>query len=141
MLAKTIEYTDYNGVERKETFYFNLNETELTSMDLENNNDLAGLLQRIIDAKDTPKIVECFKEIIRKSYGVKSDDGRRFIKNEQVFNEFAQTEAYNKLFMELATDDKAGAAFVNGIIPKAIQGQVAKQIAEQGGSLPFKSVN
>lgn len=141
MLAKTIEYTDYNGVDRKETFYFNLNETELTSMDLDNNGDLAGLLQRIIDAKDTAKIVECFKEIIHKSYGVKSEDGRRFIKNQQVLDEFIQTEAYNKLFMELATDDKAGAAFVNGIIPKSIQGEVAKQIAEQGGTLPFKPVN
>ncbi len=132
MIAKTIEYTDWNGVDRKETFYFNLTESELIDMDLTEYGDMAGLLQRIIDAKDTAQIVKYFKEIIHRSYGVKSADGRRFIKNKEVLDEFMQTEAYNKLFMELATDDKAGAAFVNGIIPKSIQGEIAAQMKNEG---------
>ena len=39
------------------------------------------------------------------------------MKSEEISNGFAQTEAYSQLFMELATDADAAAAFVNGIIP------------------------
>lgn len=75
------------------------------------------MIHRITAAQDGRQIIETFKQIIRKAYGVKSADGRRFIKNQEVWDEFAQTEAYSKLFMELATDAKAASAFVNGIVP------------------------
>lgn len=34
MLEKVITYTDYDGNERKEKFYFNLTKAELTEMEL-----------------------------------------------------------------------------------------------------------
>ena len=117
MLKKTITYTDYNGVERTEDFYFNLTKAELMEMEIGTTGGMADMIKRIIDAKDAPAIIKTFKELVLKAYGEKSADGKRFVKSEEISNGFAQTEAYSQLFMELATDADAAAAFVNGIIP------------------------
>ena len=117
MLKKTITYTDYNGVERTEDFYFNLTKAELMEMEIGTTGGMADMIKRIIDAKDAPAIIKIFKELVLKAYGEKSADGKRFMKSEEISNGFAQTEAYSQLFMELATDADAAAAFVNGIIP------------------------
>lgn len=117
MLKKTITYTDYNGVERTEDFYFNLSEAELMEMEMSTTGGMAEMIQRIVAAKDAPAIIKIFKDLVRKAYGVRSDDGRRFIKSDQISDEFCQTEAYSLLFMELATNDNAAAEFVNGIMP------------------------
>ena len=117
MLKKTITYTDYNGVERTEDFYFNLTKAELMEMEIGTTGGMADMIKRIIDAKDAPAIIKIFKELVLKAYGEKSADGKRFVKSEEISNGFAQTEAYSQLFMELATDADAAAAFVNGIVP------------------------
>lgn len=117
MLKKTITYIDYNGVERTEDFYFNLTKAELMEMEIGTTGGMADMIKRIIDAKDAPAIIKIFKELVLKAYGEKSADGKRFVKSEEISNGFAQTEAYSQLFMELATDADAAAAFVNGIIP------------------------
>ena len=117
MLKKTITYTDYDGNERTEEFRFNISEAELTEMELSTEGGFAEMLDRIVKAQDAPAIIREFKKLILMAYGVKSPDGKRFIKSEQLSQEFSQTEAYSKLFMELATDAKAAADFVNGVIP------------------------
>ena len=129
MLKRKMTYVDYNGNERTEDFYFNLTKAELTEMQLSESGGLTEFIQRIIDTQDTKKIIELFKDLILKAYGEKSLDGKRFIKSKELSDSFAQTEAYSDLFMELATDSKAAAAFVNGIIPS----DLAKQVAENGG--------
>lgn len=121
MLKKTITYTDYNDVERTEDFYFNLSEAELMEMELTVDGGMVEKLQRIIKSKNGPEIVKFFKEMVLKAYGVKSDDGRRFIKSDELSQAFSQTEAYSQLYMEFATNDKAAAEFVNGIMPKKVQ--------------------
>lgn len=121
MLKKTITYNDYNGVERKEDFYFNLSKAELMEMEIGTVGGFAEMIQNIVDAKDAPSIIKIFKELVLKAYGQKSPDGKRFIKSEELSEAFSQTEAYSILFMELATDDKAAAAFVNGIVPADIK--------------------
>lgn len=118
MIAKTMTYTDYDGVERKETFYFNLTKAELMDMQLSSQGGLDSLLQRMIDAKDVPELANMFKELIKRSYGVKSADGRRLMKSEALTQEFLETEAYSDLYMELITNTETAAAFVNGIVPK-----------------------
>lgn len=120
MLKKTIKYTDYNGVERSEDFFFNLTKAEIMEMELGTTGGLAEKIQRIVDAQDAPAIIEVFKDVILKSYGEKSPDGKRFIKSKEIADAFVQTEAYSELFMELATDADAAAAFINGIVPVAI---------------------
>ena len=117
MIKKTIEYTDYNGVERKEDFFFNLTKAEVMEMEMSTAGGLAEMIQRIVAAQDQVAIIKVFKDLILKAYGVKSPDGKRFIKSKELSDEFAQTEAYSDLFMELATDADAAAKFVNGIIP------------------------
>lgn len=121
MYKKMIKYTDYNGVEREEPFYFNLNKAEIAEMQLTAEGGLNEYIQRIIDTDDRPKLVELFKRLILKAYGVKSDDGKRFIKKENgrlLSEDFEQTEAYAELFMQLASDADAAADFVNGLTPK-----------------------
>lgn len=120
MLKKTIKYEDYNGVEREEDFYFDLSEAEVLEMEAEQVGGMSNLIEKIVQTKDIPSLIKMFKGLILKAYGEKSADGRRFIKSEQLSNEFSQTRAYSKLFMELATDDKAAAAFVNAIIPQEL---------------------
>lgn len=127
MLKKTITYTDYNGVERKEDHWFNLSKAELMEMEMGTTGGFAEMVQRIVDAQDAPSIIKIFKDLILKAYGQKSADGKRFIKSEELSKEFSETEAYSELFMELATDDKAAAAFINGIIPADMAKQLEKQ--------------
>lgn len=128
MLKKTITYEDFNGVERKEDFYFNLSKAEIMEMQFGTVGGLDAMLKKIIDAKDVKSIMDTFKMLILKAYGIKSDDGRRFIKSEEIAKEFEQTEAYSILYMELASDDNAAAEFVNGIIPKDVATEVSNQM-------------
>lgn len=129
MIAKTITYVDYNGVERTETFHFNLNKAELMEMELSTTGGMTETVHRIVEAQDTASLVEIFKTMILKSYGVKSADGKRFIKSDELRAEFEQTEAYSQLFMELATNNDAAAAFMNGIIEGVKQEKVPASVS------------
>lgn len=118
MIKKTITYTDYNGKSRTEDFYFNLNQAELTEMEVSEEGGMAEMMQRVVKEENMQKLIAIFKDLILRAIGIKSDDGRRFIKNDEIRENFSQTEAYNKLFMELATDADQASKFVNGILPK-----------------------
>lgn len=120
MFKKVHTYVDYNGNERTETFYFNLTKAEAIEMELTKEGTLSEWIQKVIDTNNVPEIISLFKEIVLKSYGEKSSDGRRFIKSHELSEAFSQTEAYSDIFMELATDANAAAEFVNGILPKDI---------------------
>lgn len=120
MLKKRIKYTDYDGNEREEDFYFNLSKAELVELELTTDGGLEQMIQKITDTRDMPKLIELFKRLILMSYGEKSENGKRFIKSKELSDAFAQTEAYSELFMELATDDKAASEFVNGIVPQGL---------------------
>lgn len=125
MLKKTIKYVDCNEIEREEDFYFNLTEAELMEMEYGTTGGFSEMIKKIIAAQDTPTIMKIFKELLLKAYGEKSPDGKRFVKSEELSTAFSQTEAYSKLFMELATNDVKAADFVNGIIPKSVSSQKA----------------
>lgn len=117
MLKRIITYPDYNGGTRTEDFYFNLTQAEITEMELSVDGGLVEMINRIVAAQDGRQIIATFKDIILRAYGEKSPDGKRFVKSQELRDAFSQTEAYSKLFMELATDADAAAAFVNGIVP------------------------
>lgn len=129
MLKKNIKYTDFNGVERDEDFYFNLTEAELAEMNLMTKGGLKGYLEAIINTQDTPAIAELFKTIINKAYGVKSADGRKFMKSPEILNDFIYTQAYSNLYMSLIADANSAANFINGIIPEDMAKQVEAQKA------------
>lgn len=121
MIKETIKYTDYNGNELVEDFYFNLSRSEIAEMELSYPNGLANHITKITQSNNGAEIIKLFKNLILSSYGRKSDDGKRFIKNVEDSNAFSQTEAYSELFMKLATNADAAAEFVNGIIPKQLE--------------------
>lgn len=122
MRKETITYVDYNGEKRTEDHWFNLSKAEIMEMEMSTAGGLAETIQRVVAAQDAPSIIKIFKELILKAYGVKSIDGKKFIKIDQdghrLADDFAQTEAYSELFMKLATNSDAAAEFVNGIIPE-----------------------
>lgn len=124
MLVKTIEYTDYNGVDRKEDFNFNLSEAELTEMEMGMEGGYSNIVKKMVDAKDVASLIKLFKDLLLKSYGEKTPDGKRFVKSTELSIAFSQTEAYSKLFMELATDEKAASDFINGLIPKSLSKRI-----------------
>lgn len=120
MLKRKIKYTDFNGEEREETFMFNLTNAEITELGvgLVGGGSLDEYIERLSEEKDPKKIIQMFKELICKAYGVKSEDGRRFMKSEEILKEFTETNAYSELFMELANDARKAAEFFDGIIPE-----------------------
>ena len=130
MYTKTIEYTDFNGEKRKEDFLFNLTKSELTRMQLGVAGGFDEKLRKIMNKQDGPAIMEFFEDLITLAYGEKSDDGKRFIKSPEMVEAFKQSAAYDVLYMELLTDDKAAADFTNGIIPAEVAEAVAKKQAE-----------
>ena len=118
MLKKTMTYTDFDGNQRTEDFYFNLTKAEVTEMELSEEGGLVKKLERIVAAQDSKQIIEEFKDLILKAYGEKSPDGKRFIKTPELRDAFAHTQAYSDLFMELAMNAEASSAFVNGVVPQ-----------------------
>lgn len=119
MLKKTITYTDYNDVERTEDFYFNLSKAEVAEMELSVDGGYGEMIKKVVSAKDGKTIMKVFKDFIYKSYGIKSDDGRRLIKSAEISDSFLQTEAYSELFMELCTNADSAAIFVSAVLPKS----------------------
>lgn len=124
MYKKTITYNDYNDVQRKEDFYFNLSKAELLEMEMSVDGGFESYIKKIINSGTQPELIKIFKDLILRSYGEKSLDGKRFIKNDEIRDAFMQTEAYSELFMELASNDKEAAAFVNGVIPQSLRDQI-----------------
>lgn len=120
MIKKTITYENYDGEQITEDFYFNLTKAELLELEIEHEGSMTRYIEKIIGSKNQVKLMELFKEIIHKSYGVKTPDGRRFIKNDEVLAEFKQTVAYSDLYVKLSTDADEASAFVKGIMPKDV---------------------
>lgn len=127
MFKKLIKYTDYNGNEREENFYFGLNKAEIMDMEFSVAGGMREMIQLIVARQDIPKIMESFRQLIRMSYGEKSPDGRQFIKNEKLTDAFVQTEAYVNLYMELIGDAKKASDFINGILPADVLAGMAKE--------------
>lgn len=121
MLKKVITFEDYNGEMRTEDHYFGLNETELLKKDIKTPGGLKELINRMIQTKDGAAILELFDELVTHAYGIKSPDGRKFIKSPEISRDFMQTEAYNQLVLELFSGgEEAMAAFVEGLLPQKL---------------------
>lgn len=126
MLKKTITYEDFNGDTVSEDFFFHLSQAELVELELSHEGGLSESLKKIVAAEDGKAIISEFKNIIMTSYGVRSPDGKRFVKNQALRDEFESTEAYSTLFMELVMDTDAAITFVNGIVPAKMAVEAAK---------------
>lgn len=136
MLKRTITYEDFNGEQVSEDHFFHLSKAELVELEMSVAGGLSESLQKIIASEDGKEIIAQFKQIILGSYGKKSDDGRRFIKNQQMREEFESSEAYSTLFMELVTDAGKAAEFVNGIVPANLAQEAMKVTAGELAAVP-----
>lgn len=129
MYSKKITYKDYDDNERTETFYFNLSKAELVEMEMSTAGGMQKMLESIVETKNARKIMEVMKDLILRSYGEKSSDGRQFVKSKELSEAFSQTEAYSELFVELMTDTEEASKFVNGVVPRELAEEAAKQRA------------
>ncbi len=127
MLKRPITYEDFNGNKVTETHYFNMTESELIETELGTEGGWEAGIKRIVESDNRPKIIAEFKKLILAAYGKKSDDGKRFVKSQELRDEFAQTAAYNALFMELISNDKAGADWIKGVMPKGLSEKAMPQ--------------
>ena len=132
MLAKKIKYKDFNGVERNETFYFNINKAEAIELEMEESGGLISLLMNMIEAQDVPKIFKLFKKLVGLSIGEKSNDGKYLMKSDDITNRFFATNAYEALFMEIMESPEAAANFVNSIVPQDIAADAANYEVKDG---------
>lgn len=143
MLAKSITYTDYNGLKRTETFYFNLNKSELIEMDAMIPGGMNAAYRMILEKNDAPSLMSTFKTIILKAYGIKSPDGRRFEKSKEISEAFEQSPAYDEFFMDLISGDgKNTLEFIRGILPSDMQDEasaVEQNLINNGMKIPDSS--
>lgn len=132
MYKKTIKYTDYNGVEKTEDHYFNLNKAELLTMDLGVAGGMQANMELISQQQDVPKMLEFFETLIKKSYGIKTPDGR-FVKKPEYFENFFFSEAYSEFITELLASDNSRQAvieFITGIVPTELADQLMGKLSE-----------
>ena len=139
MLKRTIKYEDYNGEQASDIVYFNLSKSELVELEVNYQRGFGEHLQAIIDAEDRKALIAEFKQIILMAYGIKSEDGKRFEKSEELSMKFAQTAAYNALFIELATDENAAAIFIQGIVPTDLTDEVEQDKPQMPPPVPITS--
>ena len=149
MIKKTITYDGYDGKTYSEDFYFNMSQSELTEMELVHyqepeftvvNQDgpptvhtgMAAYLQRTTSSGDGRKIVDLFKNIVKDSYGIRTQDGKSFIKTEAAYQNFAGTLAYDKFFVELVTQPDIAADFIKGLLPANLVAASAEAQATPG---------
>ena len=137
MYKKTMETVDFGGTKRTEDYYFNLTAAELMEMQLSTEGGFKEMIQRVVDAQNQTEMTQIFKKMLCKAYGVLSPDGRKFIKNEAVLNDFLATQAYSDLYMELLTDANAATEFFNNVIPQDLEEKLKtpEQPAQPGLSL------
>lgn len=126
MLRKEVEYKDFDGNDRKDVLWFHLNEVEITEMNLETSGGLVKYMESIIDTNDVNKLITIFKDLLIRSYGERSMDGKYFYKDDKIRNEFVSSAAYPVLYMEMVSDADKAVEFINGIVPSNIREQMAK---------------
>lgn len=118
MFSKEMKYVDYNGNDRTETLYFNLNSAEIAKLEAKSEGGLKGYITRIMEEQDIGKIWDLFEKIVMLSYGKKMADGSFAKENGALAAKFSETKAYSDFMVWLLSNDGANAVeFVNHIIP------------------------
>lgn len=146
MIVRTMTYTDYNGETRTEKFYFNLTAAEIAKLNFSEKGGLEESIKRCIKEGDTGKMVSLLEKIVLLSYGERSEDGRQFIKSEELSKAFSQTPAYSDLFMSFFTDENAATTFLDELIPSDMVSNIDKnkakaEVEKIANEIPDASLN
>lgn len=130
MLKKTITFEDLDGNKVTEDFYFNLSKSELIKMEAAVEGGISKQLTDVVASDDKGKILALFEDIVLKTYGVRGDDNKTFVKSPEISRQFSQTDAYDVLFMELLSNEKAAAEFIRALMPADLMAQVQAELAK-----------
>lgn len=126
MIKEEIKWVDFNGRERTGQFYFNITKSEILRQQLETGGIWAEKLNDISKSNDPKALMTIFEEFLDSTYGVKSEDGLRHVKNETELANFKATGAYDELYYKMCTDSKFALNFVNTVMPVEIREAAAK---------------
>ena len=137
MFSREFEYIGYDGKPKKDTYWFNLTEAELYEIDLSSIHGFTGEMNKLLKEERTKEIVDAFKGIILSAVGVVSADGRKFIKNEEIREDFYRSKAYSQLFVELVSSGEKVAEFLKGAIPEEIRQKM--EADEHGEEAPVNA--
>ena len=118
MYKKTITYTDFNGTERTEDFYFHMTQAEILKMEYSQEGGMTNVIQKIIETEETTKLLPLFETVVRMSYGKRSVDGRHFEKKQEYTDQFLASEAYSNMFIEFMMNADEAAKFINNVCKK-----------------------
>lgn len=129
MITKDVTYIDFNDVERTETFHFNMTEAEISAWELSVDGGMSERVREITAAKDVKQLAVLFADVLDRSYGRKSADGRRFEKSPEILADFKATQAYSDIYMSLATDAEKATEFLNALVPKSRRAAPAAEAA------------
>jgi hypothetical protein len=144
MFTDKITYQNFNGEEETEEFFFHLSASDIARIELMHQGlgktGMIDELNRIIKKQNGAEIIAAFEGFVKDSYGIKSDDGRRFIKTDEVYQEFRSSGAYDVFFLKLVTDAEFGAKFINGLLPEDLRAQAEKLMEDQKGEATLKAV-
>lgn len=130
MISKKITFENFDGETVTETHYFNLTAAEIAEMEVSKDGGLSAYLKQIVEAENVRRVLEVFKEIVSRSYGERSEDGKRFHKNKEIAESFCTTEAYSAMFVEFISDADAFAKFVSALMPKSVRLSPEELMAE-----------
>lgn len=107
MLKQQVKYEDFDGNTQTETLYFNLNRMELISFQKRyGSENMENYINKLIEEKQIEPMYDLLNDFVLTAYGVKSEDGKRFIKNDQIREEFKQSLAYESLIEDFHDDSR-----------------------------------
>lgn len=133
MFKQNISYIDFNGVERKEDFYFHLSLPEVTRLEAEIGQSMEVHVKNLVANQDLKTLIDFLEKMILNSYGRKTSDGKSFLKSKELRQEFEYSQAYAELFEMLLTNPELAKQFGEGVADngRATKNQVQPKVVSE----------
>lgn len=142
-----LTFEDFNGNTQTRDLHFHLSKTDLiklaAAMDSDSRKDLADrLTQRAkedakngvttdLSATEIVGIADMLDIIIMAAYGIKSEDGMRFDKSDEIREAFKASPMYSELFMSITQDQQSLNNFMNQVLPKDVRETLVAELNKQ----------
>ena len=127
MFKHNVEYTDFNGVDRKEDLYFHLSKPEVIRLEAELGKELKDHVKELTENRELKKLLDFLENILLNSYGRKTSDGKSFYKSKELREEFEHSNAYAEVFEQLLTNADLARKFGESV---ADNGSSKKNVVE-----------
>lgn len=124
MYITTVKYEDFDGKTIKKNLLFHMSTKDWVKADAE-KKAVGGYEQYLSKQLGEPGsnvepavVLETLEDIIRRSYGERSEDGEKFVKDPERTDHFMESLAYDAFLDDLIYTDGFSTAFVQALIPK-----------------------